>query len=207
MAGSGEHPAVHRTPSGGCPPASSSQLRDNWLPRHVRADGESPREESNFIVPLMLPAQRRSGPAFAGVSRFSPLKGMGSSVSRYRMLFTRFEIQSQDALLRLPNRRLYLGPHVQEYLVGLDICLRGSSGSCGSKCLRFGRMEWSQVAPGRRLRPSGRPRGYKTLGTCCLELEATACAFHTYSQSSGLTSSARNVALILRPSGGESSTI
>ena len=31
-----------------------------------------------------------------------------------------FEIRPQDVLLRLPNRRLYIGPLVQEYLVGLD---------------------------------------------------------------------------------------
>ena len=29
-------------------------------------------------------------------------------------------LQKQDILLRLPNQRLYIGPHVQEYLVGLD---------------------------------------------------------------------------------------
>ena len=35
-------------------------------------------------------------------------------------MFIAFEILPQDALLRLPNRRLYIGPHVQEYLMGLD---------------------------------------------------------------------------------------
>ena len=43
-----------------------------------------------------------------------------AAASRYRSLFTAFEIQPQDVLLRLPNRRLYIGPHAQEYLVGLD---------------------------------------------------------------------------------------
>ena len=41
-------------------------------------------------------------------------------MSRYRTLFTTFEIRAQDVLLRLPNRRLHIGRHVQEYLVGLD---------------------------------------------------------------------------------------
>ena len=74
-----EHPLVRRTPSAGCPPARPSQRRDDCFPRHVRAESESPREGSNFLVLLMLPVQRRSGPAFAGISRFPPLKGMGSS--------------------------------------------------------------------------------------------------------------------------------
>ena len=43
-----------------------------------------------------------------------------SAVSRYRTLFTAFEIRPQDVFLRLPNRRLYIGVHVQEYLAGLD---------------------------------------------------------------------------------------
>ena len=36
------------------------------------------------------------------------------------MLFAAFGIRSQNVLLRLTNRRLYIGPHVQEYLAGLD---------------------------------------------------------------------------------------
>lgn len=35
-------------------------------------------------------------------------------VSRYRTLFAAFEVQSQDISLRLPSRRLCIGPHVQE---------------------------------------------------------------------------------------------
>ena len=42
------------------------------------------------------------------------------AVGRYRALFVAFGIRPQDILLRLTNRRLYIGPHVQEYLVGLD---------------------------------------------------------------------------------------
>ena len=43
-----------------------------------------------------------------------------AAVTRYRMLFTAFDIRPQDVLLRLPNRRLCIRPHIQEYLVGLD---------------------------------------------------------------------------------------
>ena len=42
------------------------------------------------------------------------------AAGRYRVLFTTFGIRSQDILLPLTNRRLYIGPHIQEYLVGLD---------------------------------------------------------------------------------------
>ena len=42
------------------------------------------------------------------------------AVGRYRVLFAAFGIQAQDILLRLRNRRLYTGPHVQSYLAGLD---------------------------------------------------------------------------------------
>ena len=41
------------------------------------------------------------------------------AAGRYRTLLAAYVIQPQDILLRLPNERLYIGPHVQEYLVGL----------------------------------------------------------------------------------------
>ena len=87
---------------------------------HNTFDVEGPREESNILVPLMLPVRRCSGPAFAGVPRFPRPREWESAVSRYRTLFTAFEIQPHDVFLRLPDRRLYIGPHVQEYLVGLN---------------------------------------------------------------------------------------
>ena len=43
------------------------------------------------------------------------------AVDLYRTLFAAFGIRSQDILLRLPNRRLYIGTQVQEYLAGLDV--------------------------------------------------------------------------------------
>ena len=128
MAGSGEHPAFRRTPSGRCRPTGSSQLRDDWLPQHHRADDESPRDrlqllrssyapcsailwaylQSNFSVPFILPVQRRSGPAFAGVPRFPRSREWGAAVTRYRTVFTALEIRPQDVLFRLPNLRLYI---------------------------------------------------------------------------------------------------
>ena len=44
----------------------------------------------------------------------------GVAVGRYRALFAAFGIRSRDILLPLTNRRRYFGPHVQEYLAGLD---------------------------------------------------------------------------------------
>ena len=35
------------------------------------------------------------------------------AVGRYRALFAAFGIQAEDIILRLTNRRLYIGPHVQ----------------------------------------------------------------------------------------------
>ena len=81
---------------------------------------------------LMLKAHGRSPTSsFLLCSLFSDALGLPSptylyfprpraAVSCYRTLFTAFEIRPQYVLLRLPNRRLYIGPHVQEYLVGLD---------------------------------------------------------------------------------------
>ena len=42
------------------------------------------------------------------------------AASHYRTLFVAYGIRPQDILLRLPNRKLYIGSHVQEYLAGLD---------------------------------------------------------------------------------------
>ena len=118
MGGSGKHSAVRRTPSGGRPrldPASyvTTDSHDTFE-LMVRAHGRNPT--SSF---LMLPVQRRSGPAFAGVSRFLPLKGMESSGKPvpYAVHSVRDPTTECRAAV-IPNRRLYIGPHVQEYLVG-----------------------------------------------------------------------------------------
>ena len=36
------------------------------------------------------------------------------------MVFEACAVQPQDIFLRLPNRRIYIAPHVQELLAGLD---------------------------------------------------------------------------------------
>ena len=51
---------------------------------------------------------------------FPRSKEWEAAVSRYHTLFTAFEIRPQHVLLRLPNRRIYIGSHVQEHLEGLD---------------------------------------------------------------------------------------
>ena len=43
------------------------------------------------------------------------------AVGRYRALFAEFRIQAQDILLRLRNRTLDIGPHVQSYLADLSM--------------------------------------------------------------------------------------
>ena len=43
------------------------------------------------------------------------------AVDRYHTMFFAFGIRSQDILLRLPNRRLDIGPHAQEYWTDLDV--------------------------------------------------------------------------------------
>ena len=42
------------------------------------------------------------------------------AAGRYRTLFATYAIQPQDILLRLPNKKIYITPHVQQYLIGLD---------------------------------------------------------------------------------------
>ena len=42
------------------------------------------------------------------------------AVGRYRALLVAFEIQAHDILLRLTNRRLYIGIRVKPYLAGLN---------------------------------------------------------------------------------------
>ena len=51
---------------------------------------------------------------------FSRPRGWETAAGRYRTLFVAYAIQPQDILLRFPDQRLYIGPHVQEYLVDLD---------------------------------------------------------------------------------------
>ena len=43
-----------------------------------------------------------------------------AAADHYREIFAAYGIRLQDTVLRLPNRRIYILPHVQEFLAGLD---------------------------------------------------------------------------------------
>ena len=58
-------------------------------------------------------------PSGAYIERPRPL-GWTHAVDRYRQLIRANNIRAQD-VLRLPGRRLYIDPHVQEFLVHLDL--------------------------------------------------------------------------------------
>ena len=48
-----------------------------------------------------------------------------TTAGRYRTLFAAYAIQPQDILLRLQNQRIYIAPHVQQYLADLDAKCEG----------------------------------------------------------------------------------
>ena len=82
----------------------------------VRAHGRDPTP-SFLLCSLFSDALGLPSAAYLDLPR---PREWESAVSRYCTLFTAFEIRSQDVLLRLTHRRLYVGPHVQKYLVGLS---------------------------------------------------------------------------------------
>ena len=82
----------------------------------VRVHGRSPT--SSFLL-CSLFSDGLGLPRAAYVD-FPRPREWEAAVGRYRALFTAFGIRSQDVLLRLTNRRLYIGPQVQECLAGLD---------------------------------------------------------------------------------------
>ena len=43
-----------------------------------------------------------------------------AAAGHYREIFAAYGIRPQDTVLPLPNRRIYILPHVQEFLAGLD---------------------------------------------------------------------------------------
>ena len=51
---------------------------------------------------------------------FPRLRGWRAAAGQYRELFAAYGIRLQDTLLRLLNRRIYILPHVQEFLAGID---------------------------------------------------------------------------------------
>jgi len=82
----------------------------------LRAHGGSPTS-SFLLCSLFCDALDMPQGAYLDFPR---PRGWEAAVGHYRTLFAAYAIQPQDVLLRLPNQRLYIGPHVQEYLVGLD---------------------------------------------------------------------------------------
>ena len=44
-----------------------------------------------------------------------------AAAGHYRDVFAAYGIRPQVTVLRLPNRRIYILPHVQEFLAGLDL--------------------------------------------------------------------------------------
>ena len=51
---------------------------------------------------------------------FPRTRAWEEAAAHYRTLFVAYGLRPKDILLRLANRRLYIEPHVQEYLAGRD---------------------------------------------------------------------------------------
>lgn len=101
-------------------PGWSRPVSDDGLPQHFLVDGEDPREEFNFLLLVMFPVQRHSGPAFAGVSQFPLLDGIGAAASGY-VAYAVHSVRGPTAgRLASVTRPEALHWHVQEYLEGLD---------------------------------------------------------------------------------------
>ena len=82
----------------------------------LRSQGRRPT--SSFL--LCSPFSDGLGPPQAAHLHFTCSREWEVVVGHYRIQFSAFGIRSQNIQLRLTNRRLYIGPHVQEYLAGLD---------------------------------------------------------------------------------------
>lgn len=82
----------------------------------VRAHEKSPT--SSFLVFALF--SDALGLPGGGCINFLRPRGWKAAGGRYRALFAAFEIRLQDVLLRIAKWRLYINPHVVEYLVGLD---------------------------------------------------------------------------------------
>ena len=82
----------------------------------VRTHGRSPTSSfllcSLFCDALCLPRD--------AYLDFPRTREREAAAARYRVVFEAYAIQPQDISLRLPSRRIYIAPHVQEFLAGLD---------------------------------------------------------------------------------------
>lgn len=78
-----------------------------------RIDVTCPREQPRIFIPLVLLFSDALRLPQGGVSRFPSPEGMGNGCQlRYRALLAAFEIKPHGFLLRVPNRRLFVGPRV-----------------------------------------------------------------------------------------------
>ena len=82
----------------------------------VRTQGISPT--SSFLLCFLF-SDALSLPQRAYVDFLRPREWQ-TSASHYREVFAAYTIRAQDISLRLPNRRIYILPHVQEFLAGFD---------------------------------------------------------------------------------------
>ena len=79
---------------------------------HVRSPTSSFLLSSLFCDALCLP-----GDAYLDFPR---TREWEAAAARYRVVFEAYAIQPKYIFLRLHNRRIYIAPHAQEFLAGLD---------------------------------------------------------------------------------------
>ena len=82
----------------------------------MHTEGAQPHR-SCYVCPLFCDALDLPQGTYLDFSR---PREWETAAGRYRTLFAAYAIQPQDILLRHQNQRLYIAPHVQQYLVGLD---------------------------------------------------------------------------------------
>ena len=90
---------------------------------------------------------------------------------------------------------------------GPDVRLRSCSGSGGSKFLRPGGREWSQLVPRGRIRPTGGPRGHHFSQRVIRSGKRRPALFALAVNNQDWFSGAKYSELALEPSGGELSMI
>ena len=77
------------------------------------------RSSTSSFLPCSLFCDALDRPQGAYLD-FSRPREWETASGRYRTLFAAYAIQPQDILLRIQNQRIYIAPHVQQCLVGLD---------------------------------------------------------------------------------------
>ena len=82
----------------------------------VRTHARSPTS-SFLLCSLFSDAPRLPQRAYLDFAR---PREWQAAASHYREVFAAYAIRAQDILLWLPNRRIYIPPHVQEFLAGFD---------------------------------------------------------------------------------------